>query len=1703
MLLNQQTRMLSVSSRVPSPDKKRRAPFAATTWCLIAAVMVFVASVTTNAALGAQRVVPSNARENAADESIADNQYSRALDSQKRSAYARSEYASSAYAEESKSEQVAFDENSEIVRNGRCVQKTFRAPVDKEAALIGAFLLRLLPENLRAQTSSRYNEKDNTLTIYGPEKAIELSESLLQDFSEPLYQAFLSSGDFVSVAGVRNSDLGENASASERPVSEEKYYDPNQNDVVKVAYEANGAIVPERKSYAVAFGAGDERKNNSQNSDVSQSSYSAPTPVWGQSDEIKEAAANDDSILDVATYRCMPNVCDRVALLVQRQFASNPAIAFSFDNRLGTIVVHTNRGLQREVADYLASLQVYPDTRGANAPDLRVATGAITEIDGFDSEEPPLERQTRQAFAGSQTSMTADSLNEENQSGSLDDVYLPQNRKVDELQDALLQLFGDRLQRQGSNPNAPYSKRQIATYRFVKRQRPNDVDMRTCEVSIDSLHNRIVLEGDPVLCTQMLALLRAMDQPPLRNGNVRRFIPIRNGDSYKLRQIFEYDTQKSARSFRSFGTKYAVDQAVEQLLQDEHALQLFESGASIADQFEKYFSDATSVKDRNAVKQAGVVVRNNAVKALQSAYRSVSAIANADVYSQHTGVRQVAYQEDGGLGDVGPAIPVADDDFARNRANGVGVVQDFTPTVLQDIDVVIVDNATDAEFERIKQMIEQIEELAKIADVQTEIYNLEHVDCAMLHGVLTTLYTEMFTTKQGRVVFYALQNPNAILIAGWGQAFKDMKDLIELFDQPILDGSGTLRVVRLKYASADEIAGLLADAFIAPQTTGTGGFAPRIRAFADVRTNSLVVQASPNDWQQVQDLLMELDVNKADTKLVTRVFPLKNSLAENIRTTIMDSILPAKQGTLDTSAAKFPILELLSVDDSGKKLVESGVMMDVDVVADVYHNQLIVNAPEDCMEFMERLIELLDVAPKKAQIRFFRVIHGDASQIMKTLQSLLVTTDDPISTPTLPQADGEETFVPVRFAIDTRTNVIIAAAAPRELAIIEALVVALDSKDTAERVEEVVQLRNIQALVVAQAIDDYLSQKQTLETASEVLSNYQLYESQVIVIPESISNSIIVSASPSQMENIMDMIHKFDQDPPQVVIQVLIAEVTLSNTEEFGIEAGLQDSVSFDRSLITSTSGGTTGKPGFDIIGSSGPGQNMSSGGNNKNVAGQVLNNFGMGATSSSLGYGGFVVSGSSRSIDVTLRALREKNRLQVLSRPQVTAMDNQQAFILVGQRVPRINGTTTTNYGVQMNTTDTPVGLILLVTPRVTKDGKVVMEIGAEKSSLGNDADATPIYSQDGQVIKSQSINTIQAMTAISAKDGETVMLGGLLTSSKEKISRGVPYLSDVPLLGWLFRYDQEIVSRKELLIVMTPRIMHGSEDYAETMRKEVGKTNLDLDEAMQLNGNMGLYDPRTDNGLRTKKTRRLIDHALHPDKMDELENITNYTPANDYAPRPQVEETIETPVRRSIRKTPAPVDDMTVRPISSREQYSWNQSNRSSNARSKAALPAVENDEFILNDDDGGVLLLNDDFTSNDAPKRAEPEKVAMRQPDRRQPVVKTNETARRAPNDSFERNSTSAKKAVGSSSVNARSAREDEEGSSSVRTRQSKQSARQKSDVDELYDSRSARYGNAERYDAVNASIRGQEKQDFVPVSRMKENSGFRLFHWAIAK
>ena len=1388
-------------------------------------------------------------------------------------------------------------------------------PAKVKAKDLAARFLSILPADQRNQTNWTSDESRNTLVLTAPSSVISAADQLIprMDAGLQLVDGYVDVG-LVPQPGSTASNLppaagsGKNTSA---PQKVSQYYDPNENRYVRVAWQAENAILPPDPSEMnlASFGSSSptlpgfdsvHRTPAAPTSGRHSSGAIIPTaglatvPANGQSVP-PQTAGGTAKTLDIAVYACPPNGIAAVETRLRSEFAKHPEITIATDAKAGKILVHTTREQQVRVAAFLATLGVHPQSASLEQYDSRTTDGTVRPVTGTNAALPP------QAVKAND---------------STPNVYSPRIRKTQELEKLAVSLFGDRLVAISSPNSAADKLAQQApvksSWRFTRRKTDQEQTARTCDIQFDFLNQKILLAGDPNICSQMKQLFQAMDRQAPNDGNVRRFISIRRSDTRKIKEILDYYNMpgrqmppSGARTIPSPIQPVGYDQTTSSVKQADYSL--FQanrpetqpntqklsgtpklSGTQISPLPKTNTSGSSSAASDN-VRPIGtdfVGKKGDSPREYKPVptTRGQNPSRNNTAGQNSTGIRQTAWQADGlaelGAGGGAPAAGLEGFDPQGPERGVVGIVPDYMPQVLPDLDVVIID-APEAEYKRIENMIREIEELAKLAEPKIEIYNLKHVNCVMLQGILQQLHQEMFVTKQGRVIIFAMQNPNAILLVGWGQAFTSMKDLINVFDQPIQDANNIIRVVRLKYAAATEIA-LQLDAYFPYPQPVSGGMAPRIRVFPDSRTNSLVIHAAPNDMIQIQRILTELDVNQAAPRLRVKTFRLKNLLAEDLRKTISNAILPSVQGTQDNAAAKYPILEILSVDAQSKRLIESGIMTDVSITSDVHNNQLIVTAPEDCMDLIEKLIELLDVAPAKAQIKIFRIMFGDATQLSKTLQSLLPTGGGAM--PTVPNAQGEESFVPVRFAIDTRTNCIIAAAAPKDLKIIEALILSLDRRDLLERKELVVPLRNVQALAIAKAIDDYLTRKQRLEIDSEAMSVYQMFESQVIVVPESITNSLIISATPRYLEEIRKLVESFDADPPQVVIQVLIAEVTLGDHEEFGIEAGLQDAVAFDRSLVTSTTNGVnsaSGVPGFDMVGTNDMGKNMLSPADQSTVAGQVINSLGVGRTNSELNFGGLVLSASSRSVQVTLRALRQKNRLQILSRPQVTAMDNQQAFILVGQRVPRVDKANMTNYGITSSVTDANVGLILLVTPRVGKDGKIIMEIGAEKSSLAGDEDAIPIFSSGDEVIKSPSINTIQAMTAVSAMDGETVMIGGLITGSKSKVSRGVPWLSDIPCVGWLFRYDKEVEERTELLIVMTPRIIRNSDDIEKIKRVEASKMTWCLADAMAINGNMGLFDPLSGQNAKKKTTSLPF---LEMDKMDEMSKSNEYSPEKDY---------------------------------------------------------------------------------------------------------------------------------------------------------------------------------------------------------------------------
>jgi type II secretion system protein D len=514
----------------------------------------------------------------------------------------------------------------------------------------------------------------------------------------------------------------------------------------------------------------------------------------------------------------------------------------------------------------------------------------------------------------------------------------------------------------------------------------------------------------------------------------------------------------------------------------------------------------------------------------------------------------------------------------------------------------------------------------------------------------------------------------------------------------------------------------------------------------------------------------------------------------------------------------------------------------------------------------------MDRAPDaEAELKVFTIANGDAEALVEMLRSLFGTAEE-FDAESGGLSAGTNTLVRLQFSVDARTNSIIVAGAAEDLAIVEAILLRLDGSDTRDRKIEVYRLNNAPAEQVAEAINEWLQSKQDAEEAADLaVSPFEQIDRDVIVVPELVSNSLIISATDEYMAKIRDLVRQLDERPPMVMIQVLIAEVKLNDTDEFGVELGLQDSLLFDRSIVgelntvtettqTTSAGGATIAtvtqqnilnapltPGFnfnDVQNPLGNNGSTSALGTAANVATQGLSNFSVGRVNSELGFGGFVFSASSNSVNMLLRALQENRRLEVLSRPQIMALDNQQGEVTVGSRVPTITGVTAGEFGSQSNQIQYEnVGITLQVTPRISPDDQVVMVVYAEKSALGPEAEGIPIYAAPGgAVVRAPIINQTVARTVVSAASGQTVVLSGLLTKSTTDIHRRVPLLSDIPLLGDLFRYDSVSQQRTELLIIMTPRIIRSDVDADMIKQVESSRMSWVMCDVVNMHGPSGL---------------------------------------------------------------------------------------------------------------------------------------------------------------------------------------------------------------------------------------------------------------------
>ena len=299
------------------------------------------------------------------------------------------------------------------------------------------------------------------------------------------------------------------------------------------------------------------------------------------------------------------------------------------------------------------------------------------------------------------------------------------------------------------------------------------------------------------------------------------------------------------------------------------------------------------------------------------------------------------------------------------------------------------------------------------------------------------------------------------------------------------------------------------------------------------------------------------------------------------------------------------------------------------------------------------------------------------------------------------------------------------------------------------------------------------------------------FAGQIQITPDKDLNALVIRASGEDYEKLEKVIKQLDIKRRQVYVEAVIMEVTEDRFREFGSELGAILGYVTDDNLVAvggtinripSQLGAITGLPGFELT--------------------------------------------ANINVGMALTALLSFSDVNVLSTPQILTTHNQKARIVVGQNVPFVTGSSQTTGGLTTRTiTRQDVGVTLELTPQVMAGDRVRLDIRQEISTVTETAES--ILIEIGP-----TTNKREAMTSVIVENHQTVVIGGLIRDDISISERKIPILGDIPLLGWLFRFQTKGFVKTNLLIFLTPHIVKDAEDLerirlqkSEEMRKALSR--------------------------------------------------------------------------------------------------------------------------------------------------------------------------------------------------------------------------------------------------------------------------------------
>ncbi|MFC1631605.1 tetratricopeptide repeat protein [Candidatus Omnitrophota bacterium] len=349
----------------------------------------------------------------------------------------------------------------------------------------------------------------------------------------------------------------------------------------------------------------------------------------------------------------------------------------------------------------------------------------------------------------------------------------------------------------------------------------------------------------------------------------------------------------------------------------------------------------------------------------------------------------------------------------------------------------------------------------------------------------------------------------------------------------------------------------------------------------------------------------------------------------------------------------------------------------------------------------------------------------------------------------------------------------------------------------------------------------------------------QIISSQGDMKINEVANSLIITDFPMNIKKVKGLLDKTDLAPQQVLIEAKIVDITSTDLEALGI--------TFD----------TDYQPGQGIFG------------RDTSHAETTKATFTMGEQSSDLAGGQFVLDNltfKDLTVTATIDALVKEGKANLLATPSIAVLNGQEARIVIGERYPYKERTQTTT-GTTETTKFVDIGTTLRVTPQINQDSYITMRIHPEVSSLYASLDAGP------------RITTREADTTVRIKEGETLVIGGLIKQQDDRSRERIPILGDIPLLGAVFSRRERDVEQKELAVFITPTILRSREEKQALAKKaqereavyvnlaktaELNLVERIFDKAYALEKGRGVESRYKDKNFRTSQSLSLYEHIV-----------------------------------------------------------------------------------------------------------------------------------------------------------------------------------------------------------------------------------------------